>query len=71
MLSAPIGEGGKASTFAGLGGSAITVLLMLMLGAMIYLWRARYLRPRSAYLIIAILVAAIIVLARANLVPHA
>ena len=71
MLSAPIGEGGKASTLAGLGGPAMIVLLVLMLGATIYLWQARYLRRSSAYLIIAVLVVALALLARANLVPRA
>lgn len=32
------------------------VILVLMLGAIVYLWRARYLRRRTAYVLMAILV---------------
>lgn len=34
---------------AGLASPTIVVVLVLLLGATIYLWRARYLRPSTAY----------------------
>lgn len=35
---------------------AVVVLLVLLLGATIYLWRARYIRSRTAYMLMAVLV---------------
>lgn len=45
------GGGGSAS----LASPAIVVILILMLGATIYLWRARYIRRKTAYATMAIL----------------
>lgn len=47
---------------AGLASPAIVVILVLLLGATIYLWRARYLRPSTAYytmIILAIMLIAV------------
>jgi hypothetical protein len=41
---------------ASLASPALVVILVLLLGATIYLWRARYLRPSTAYSTMAILV---------------
>jgi hypothetical protein len=41
---------------AALAGPAIIVVLVLVLGATIYLWRARYIRRRTAYLTMSFLV---------------
>jgi hypothetical protein len=51
----PGSEGGTAS----LANPAIVVILVLMVGATMYLWRARYMRTRTAYITIGILVAAL------------
>jgi NADH:ubiquinone oxidoreductase subunit 2 (subunit N) len=40
---------------------AIIVVLVLVLGATIYLWRARYIRRRTAYLAMLVLVVALAV----------
>lgn len=45
---------------AGLASPAIVVVLVLLLGATIYLWRARYLRPSTAYYTMAFLTIALI-----------
>jgi len=37
----------------GLASPAIVVVLVLVLGATVYLWRARYLRPSTAYSLMA------------------
>lgn len=47
---------------AALAGPAIIVVLVLVLGATIYLWRARYIRRRNAYLTMGVLVVALAVL---------
>lgn len=39
---------------------AVIVVLVLMLGATIYLWRAGYMHPRTAYATIIVLVIALI-----------
>ena len=43
----------------GLGASALVVILVLMLGAAVFLWKARYIRRGTAYVLIAILSLAI------------
>jgi hypothetical protein len=47
---------------AALAAPAIIVILVLILGATIYLWRARYIRRRNAYLTMGVLVVALAVL---------
>jgi len=39
----------------------IVVVLVVMLGATIYLWRNRYMRPRTAYVTMSILVVLLVV----------
>lgn len=46
----------SAGSSAGLAIPAIVVLLVLVLGATIYLWRARYIRRRTAYVTMLVLV---------------
>jgi hypothetical protein len=41
---------------------SVVVVLVLILGATIYLWRARYIRRRTAYVLVPILSAAIVIL---------
>jgi hypothetical protein len=53
-------SGGAASN--SLAGPAVIVVLVLILGATIYLWRARYIRRRTAYVLVPILSAAIVIL---------
>lgn len=50
------GEGAAAS----LASPAVVVVLVLMLGATIYLWRARYLRGSTAYYAMTFLAIALI-----------
>jgi len=59
-MRAPLQTGSEGTT--SLASPAIIVLLVLMLGATIYLWRARYLRPRTAYLAMGILSVLLIIL---------
>jgi hypothetical protein len=51
---------GNAANSAGLSTPAIVVALVLLLGATIYLWRARYIRRRTAYVTMAVLVLALV-----------
>jgi hypothetical protein len=53
-------SGGVASN--SLAAPAVIVVLVLTLGATIYLWRARYIRRRTAYVLVPILSAAIVIL---------
>ena len=46
---------------ADLGTPAIIVFLVLALGATIFLWRARYIRRRSAYVAMAVIVVGLII----------
>ena len=48
------------SPISGFASPALVVVLVLLLGATIYLWRARYMRRTTAYVVMAVLVAAII-----------
>lgn len=48
--------GGGAASSASLTAPAIIVVLVLLLGATIYLWRARYIRRRTAYTTMLVLV---------------
>lgn len=52
----------SATDTASLGSPTVVVILVLMLGATIYLWRARYIRRTTAYASMAILVLAIAVI---------
>ena len=52
----------SATDTASLGAPTVVVILVLMLGATIYLWRARYIRRTTAYSLMAILVVAIAVI---------
>ena len=47
----------------GLGAPTAVVVLVLLFGATVYLWRARYIRPVTAYALMAIYVLAIIAVA--------
>lgn len=46
---------------ADLGTPAIVVFLVLALGATIFLWRARYIRRRTAYVAMAVIVVGLII----------
>lgn len=61
MKGAKGGGGGAAS--ASLTSPAIVVILVLLIGATIYLWRARYIRRRTAYVTMAFLAMALVGLA--------
>ena len=52
------GDKGGASS-AALASPAAVVVLVLLLGATIYLWRARYIRSRTAYVTMALLAIAL------------
>ena len=47
----------------GLGAPTAVVVLVLLFGATVYLWRARYIRPVSAYVLMAAYVVAIVAVA--------
>ena len=47
-------ETGDISAASGLTGPGIVVILVLLLGATIYLWRTKYIRRRTAYTLMAI-----------------
>jgi len=47
---------------ASLASPAIVVILVLLIGATIYLWRARYLRPSTAYYTLGFLTIVLIVI---------
>jgi hypothetical protein len=57
--------GGGDSGGSGAGGSLsspiVVVILVLLIGATIFLWKARYIRRHTAYLIVALLVLALVV----------
>lgn len=54
------GSKGGGAASGSLAYPAIIVLLVLLLGATIYLWRARYIRSRTAYVLMLILVLALV-----------
>lgn len=54
----PIGSEAEASQ--SFSGATTVVVLVLMLGATLYLWRTGYMRRRTAYSTIAILVIALV-----------
>ena len=47
----------------GLGAPTAVVILVLLFGATVYLWRARYIRPVTAYVLMAVYAVAIVVVA--------
>jgi uncharacterized membrane protein len=47
---------------ADLGSPTFVVFLVLALGATVFLWRARYIRRRTAYVMMAIIVLGLIIL---------
>jgi hypothetical protein len=53
----------SAGNSASLATPAIVVTLVLLLGATVYLWKARYIRRRSAYVLMAVCVIALAVIA--------
>ena len=59
MIKAPKAAAAAATETAGLATPAIVVILVLLLGATIYLWRGRYIRRRTAYITMAILAIAL------------
>ena len=62
-MKVPKGVGGaEAANSNSLAIPAVVVVLVLILGATIYLWRARYIRRRTAYVLVPILLVAIVVL---------
>lgn len=63
MFKGGKGGGGAAASSASLMAPAIIVVLVLLLGATIYLWRARYIHRRTAYVTMLILVVALAALA--------
>jgi uncharacterized protein YqgC (DUF456 family) len=48
-------QAGKISTSAGLASPAIIVVLVILLGAVLYLWRTRYIRRKTAYFMMGVL----------------
>jgi uncharacterized membrane protein len=52
---------GSSIRSADLGSPAFVVFLVLALGATIFLWRARYIRRRTAYAMIAIIIIGLII----------
>ena len=60
LKTPPNGE--SASNSAGLASPTIIVALVILLGATLYLWRARYIRPTTAYATLAILGLALILI---------
>lgn len=51
------GAGAGSSAFAS---PAIIIILVIILGATIYLWRQRYMRRKTAYIVMGVLAIAII-----------
>ena len=63
-MRVPLGRGGvEAGSNTSVVNPIIVVVLVLMLGATIYLWRQRYIHRRTAYGMMAVLVIAIVVAA--------
>jgi hypothetical protein len=55
--------GGSAAGSASLASPAIVVVLVLLIGATLYLWRARYIRRRTAFMWIAVYIIVLAALA--------
>ena len=53
------GGGGGGGSSAGLASPAVVVVLVLLIGATFYLWRARYIRRRTAFVTMALLAVAL------------
>jgi hypothetical protein len=58
MRGPPMASGGGGSL--SVASPALLVILILMIGATIYLWRKRFIRRKTAYVTLAILVIALI-----------
>ena len=61
MMRAPAEAGATGS--AALAIPSVVVVLVLLLGATVYLWRARYMRPTTAYVTMVVVTVALIALA--------
>lgn len=61
-MRVPVAESTSSFRSADLGSPAIVVFLVIALGATIFLWRARYIRRRTAYITMGIIVVLLIVL---------
>lgn len=48
-------KGGAGGSSVSLASPAVVVILVLLIGATFYLWRARYIRRRTAYITMALL----------------
>ena len=57
-MKAPTSE---AATSPGISSPMIVVVLVVMLGATIFLWRSHYMRRRTAYVTMSVLVLALVV----------
>lgn len=55
-----IPSAGTTSSSSGFASPAIIIILVLILGATIYLWRQRYMRRKTAYVVMGVLTIAII-----------
>lgn len=51
---------GTQSSSTGFASPAIIIILVIILGATIYLWRQRYMRRKTAYIVMGVLTIAII-----------
>lgn len=61
-MRVPAAESTSSFRSADLGSPVIIVFLVIALGATIFLWRARYIRRRTAYITMAIIVVGLLVL---------
>jgi len=52
-MKLPRGQGGSVADTASLGAPTSVVIIVLVFGATVYLWRARYIRPSTAYVVMA------------------
>jgi phosphoglycerol transferase MdoB-like AlkP superfamily enzyme len=60
MIKTP--SNSESAGSAGLSTPAAVVVIVLLLGGTIYLWRARYIRRKTAYAIMSILVISLVAL---------
>ena len=62
-MKIPRGQNGLTQNSGGLGASTAVVILVLLFGATVYLWRARYIRRQTACVLMAVYVLAIAAIA--------